>query len=891
MQLAHARWFALGLALPALVACQAPPAEPGAPRVGGDSPIALEIERVADEEGVPAEYLAAIAWVESRFSTHPDEASELGGHGMMRLTEGDTLEEAQALTGASRDALIHDPAVNLQGAAAVLAARFERHGSWPAAIASYGPGSIDEAAGVAYAERVVHVARVGASGVDGDGASLFLTAAPSPVEGEVDEELGAVRASLRPDYAGARWVGPACRGNYTNASRGPSQIRDIVIHTCQGAFSGCWGWLRNCASGVSAHYVISSAGEVVQLVEEEDIAYHDGCFNSGSIGIEHEGFVAEPGRWYTEAMYCESARLVRSICDRQRVTCTRAHVRGHGETPDCSDHTDPGRGWNWTKYMEYVNCGCEGCCTASAETCDGEDEDCDGAVDEGDVCEIALLHDQIHAYARPSTTDVDADGSADVCGRGHSGVWCHFAREGGWSEKSETRPAWGNDDGWDDPSNYATFRMGDVDGDGHADLCARANRGVHCYLGSDTGLDGPGSGPWAPDAYADAGGWNRPEYYTTLRLADVNGDGMEDLCARGAAGFFCRISDGTSFGERFEGPELSDEGSWNRARYYGTVRMGDLDGDGRSDLCARAAAGMRCWLAEETAFAETAIVGPEWSNANGWNDPSRWSTIRLADVDGDGHADLCGRSAEGLACHFFREGAFGPAVEVAAYGDDSGWADISNYATLRTGDIDADGAADLCIRGNAGMRCHRWDGAAFVRVAGPDWSDDSGWDSPNHFHSITLADVNADGRHDLCARASAGWRCALSTGDGFGDAQTLDEFTNEGGWRAPAHRRTLLSGGPRCRRLEETCNGADDDCDGAVDEGLDCTPDAGPGPVDASAVDADAGVAPGDASLPEPDGRVSGDCGCRAAGRPADGLPPAWLLLAPLAYLLRRSWR
>jgi MYXO-CTERM domain-containing protein len=27
---------------------------------------------------------------------------------------------------------------------------------------------------------------------------------------------------------------------------------------------------------------------------------------------------------------------------------------GHGETPDCSTHYDPGGGWDWTKYMNYV---------------------------------------------------------------------------------------------------------------------------------------------------------------------------------------------------------------------------------------------------------------------------------------------------------------------------------------------------------------------------------------------------------------------------------------------------------------------------------------------------------------------------------------------------------
>ena len=34
----------------------------------------------------------------------------------------------------------------------------------------------------------------------------------------------------------------------------------------------------------------------------------------------------------------------------------------------------------------------------------------------------------------------------------------------------------------------------------------------------------------------DVGGWNLPQYYQTLRLADINGDGQAELLLRGADG-------------------------------------------------------------------------------------------------------------------------------------------------------------------------------------------------------------------------------------------------------------------------------------------------------------------------------------------------------------------
>lgn len=848
----------------------------------GTSPLVAEFKGASAQSGVPIEYLVGVAYEQSRFVNNHRETSAWGGRGMMQLVPGQSLLRASQLSGLTQDEIGRDAAANLRGAALVLAELYRRHGGWEPALAAYGPGELDPDAGSAFARRVLALAQAGVRGTDTDGLSLVLDAASAP-----SESMGQQSSALTPDYAGANWVGPACSGNYTAASRGPAQITDIVIHTCQGGFSGCWGWLKNCASGVSAHYVVSSGGEVVQLVEENDVAYHDGCFNTNSIGIEHEGFVDDPGRWFTDAMYCSSAKLVRSICDRNNIPCDRAHVRGHAETPDCSDHTDPGPGWDWAKFMEYVECGCGGCCNEAVETCNGLDDNCDGDVDEGDVCEVELLHNEVGAYAPPSTTDVNADGAADVCGRGMSGVWCHFAASAGWRSKTATAPSWSDQSGWDDVSNFATFRMGDVNGDGFADLCARSNSGVECSLGSSVGLAGPGSGTWST-LFGDAEGWDEPRYYTTLRLGDVNADGLEDLCARSAAGFDCYLSDGGRFGVVYPGPRLSDATGWGSAKNYGTIRMGDVDGDGRADVCARANAGVRCWLAGDQGFDGESLVGPEWSNDQGWGLISAWSTIRLADVSGDGRADLCGRNAEGLSCALSTGGGFEPARLVAAYVDAQGWSDPSNYSTLRVGDVDGDGAQDLCLRANAGVRCHGFHAGEFVQLAGPDWSDDAEWRAPAYFHSFSLADVNADGRADWCGRGVTGWRCALSDGAGFSDEWTLNEFSDAGGWDALKYRATLLSSGPPAApscRGEEVCNGEDDDCDGQIDEGC-AGADGGAG----GAVGGAAGAAGGLSAQ----GVATRDTGCSCslpggAGEASLRLRLGWTL--PLLLFARRRRR
>src|SRR5690606_32296979 len=116
---------------------------------------------------------------------------------------------------------------------------------------------------------------------------------------------------------------------------------------------------------------------------------------------------------------------------------------------------------------------------ARAEVCNGADDDCDGTADEDEVCEIDLLHRAPSAYAPPAFTDVDGDGRADLCARGGAGVRCWLSDGAGWPTELPPIP-WSDASGWDDITNYATIRMGDVNGDGLADVCGRANAGVVC---------------------------------------------------------------------------------------------------------------------------------------------------------------------------------------------------------------------------------------------------------------------------------------------------------------------------------------------------------------------------------------------------------------------------
>ncbi len=175
------------------------------------------------------------------------------------------------------------------------------------------------------------------------------------------------------DYGPAIWD-PASSSNYSGSRS--AAISAVTIHTAQGSYAGTISWFKNAAAQVSAHYVIrSSDGQVTQMVRNAHTAWHVGSHNSYTLGIEHEGYIANSS-WYTSAMYNASAALVRHFCaSYSAISCASAYngaassginvlatsvkIKGHQHYSN-QTHTDPGIYWDWKRYYTLLNPGSGG---------------------------------------------------------------------------------------------------------------------------------------------------------------------------------------------------------------------------------------------------------------------------------------------------------------------------------------------------------------------------------------------------------------------------------------------------------------------------------------------------------------------------------------------------
>ena len=319
----------------------------------GSFSFAPSMSAAAARHQVALPLVQAIAYVNSRWEVIP-QASIDGGVGPMNIHPGQ-LDQAAALSGHSRAEIVGDPAANLDAGAALLA---HQHAAG-SDLVSWRPAVVDLLGEFAAAEVYADL-RSGESRTNSLGETISF--GPQPVPESAARSAASTPGAASADYPPAGWVA-ASTANFSTANRPRDYPVDmVIIHDTEGSYGSAIAEFQNPAAQSSAHYVVSDAGDITQMVREHDIAWHAGNwdYNTRAIGIEHEGYAYTPG-YYTTAMYNASAGITASICSRYGVPMDRDHVIGHAEVPDPNNpglfggsghHTDPGPYWNWSYYMD-----------------------------------------------------------------------------------------------------------------------------------------------------------------------------------------------------------------------------------------------------------------------------------------------------------------------------------------------------------------------------------------------------------------------------------------------------------------------------------------------------------------------------------------------------------
>jgi len=292
--------------------------------------------------------------------------------------------------------------------------------------------------------------------------------------------------------------------------------------------------------------------------------------------------------------------------------------------------------------------------------------------------------------------------------------------------------------------------LGDVNGDGKLDIVTanRSANGVNVLLGN-------GDGTFQASQFFPAGG-----NQFAVALGDLNGDGKLDIVTANtntAVAVLIGNGNGT-----FKSQQMFDAGTNPRS-----LTLGDVNGDGRLDIM--------------TANFGTTNASVLLGNGNGtFQAAATFATgtnsrsATLGDVNGDGRLDI-------VAANYNSDNASvllgtGGSAPTAAFSPQQAFSTGSStyLRAVTSGDVNGDGKLDI-ITTNRGSS-----GASVLVMLGNGsgaFGDPASFATGSGPYSVTLGDVNGDGRLDIVTANRSDSNVSVLLGNGNGTFQGQQTFT------------------------------------------------------------------------------------------------------------------
>lgn len=328
--------------------------------------------------------------------------------------------------------------------------------------------------------------------------------------------------------------------------------------------------------------------------------------------------------------------------------------------------------------------------------------------------------------------------------------------------------------------------LADVNGDGRDDVVAFANRGAFVALANGYGFE-------TTQQWSELHGLNSygSDAIHPRHLADVNGDGMADIVQFSQFGTWVSLSTGSGFAFHRRWSE-----SFGTSEGYTTtdhIRLiEDVNGDGLGDIVSFANRGVYVALSAGQFFGAVERWSSEFGrDVGGWSITEHLRT--LADVNADGYLDIVGFGKWGVYVALSTGSGFQASEGwLADFGNSAGGWHPSRHPRF-VKDVTGDGLPEIVGIGEQGVSVSVGTGTGFgapslwLAEFGP---RTGGWTVG--VQPRFVEDVDGDGRADVVGLANNGVYLATSVGNDFLAAEKVNpEFGSATGWTASAHPRGL----------------------------------------------------------------------------------------------------
>ena len=208
--------------------------------------------------------------------------------------------------------------------------------------------------------------------------------------------------------------------------------------------------------------------------------------------------------------------------------------------------------------------------------------------------------------------------------------------------------------------------------------------------------------------------------------------------------------------------DFSTKQGWSVKTHLRT--LGDVNGDGKMDAVGMRNKGTFIALSDGSKFQAKNLWTYKFGKINGWTNDNHVRV--MADVNGDGKADIVGFTKDKVFVGISSENNFNDPVEwTKEFSTDAGWSVKDHFRTLT--DVNGDDKADIVGINSGGIYVGLSDGKKFL--ASSIWSiyfgNNNGWTNDNHVR--VLGDINGDKKADIIGFTQGEVLCLFSDGNRF----------------------------------------------------------------------------------------------------------------------------
>ncbi|NQU42484.1 VCBS repeat-containing protein, partial [bacterium] len=327
--------------------------------------------------------------------------------------------------------------------------------------------------------------------------------------------------------------------------------------------------------------------------------------------------------------------------------------------------------------------------------------------------------------------------------------------------------------------------LADMNGDGRDDLVGFSENGVEVAVSSGDRF--VYAGIWN-DNFNFAHGWRADLHIRTV--VDANGDGLADIVGIGDKAVIIALNEGGILGEPYAALSgfSARDGGWDVENHPRIIR--DVDGDGAADIVGFGERKIVVALANGFGgFHEPTSWSNDFTSAEGWDTTLHSRT--LADLNGDGWLDILGYRDE--TAWVARAVDLDAGGTPDAFSMTTAWLsglDLDPDRSL-TADANGDGLADALLFNNEGLYLGLSTGVGFLPqgLQTPDFGTSQGW-TLNGNPRLT-ADLNGDGLADLTGFGNRYAHVALATPAGLRKQGVWMEGMAGEDWDPERHPRLI----------------------------------------------------------------------------------------------------